>query len=110
MVRWKIPNLKTTDSTQFSSARYRCASASVRGQILAVLFLALASLTIKLHQLDCAVCCTAFRRHGMIPAKAGTTNGLRLFMQFPITRRVSLVCALNCHGGETDSTLKLRHC
>ena len=49
------------------------------------------SLTRKLHQLDCAVCSTAFRRNGTFPAKAGTTNGLRVFMQFPITQRVNMI-------------------
>ena len=62
----------------------------------------------KLHKRDCVVCFIAFRRHGMIPAKAGTTTGksahptnrhipvawallperdsLRVFMQFPSKR------------------------
>ena len=57
---------------------------------------ACAALTRKLHQAVCAVCCTAFRRNSSMPAKAGTTNVLRVVMQFPITRRVSLISSNKC--------------
>ena len=46
----------------------------------------------KLRQVVCAVCCTAFRRNDSMPAKAGTTDGLRALMQFP-SERVSEVRA-----------------
>jgi len=45
----------------------------------------------KLHQLDCAVCCTAFMRHGMIPAKTGTTTGK---IAHPANRHISVAWAL----------------
>ena len=44
------------------------------------------SLTRTLHQLECDVRSTAFRR--IQPAKAGTTNGLFRLMQNTITHRV----------------------
>ncbi len=47
------------------------------------------SLTRILHQLECDVRSTAFRRNSIQPAKAGTTNGLYRLMQNTITLWVS---------------------
>ena len=40
-----------------------------------------------LHQLELDACSTGFSRNRILPAKAGTTNGLRSLMQNPITLR-----------------------
>ena len=43
-----------------------------------------------LHQLELDACSTGFSRNRILPAKAGTTNGLRSLMQNPMTLRVMM--------------------
>ena len=42
----------------------------------------------------------------MIPAKAGTTNGLRLFMQFPIALRVCIEKVETAYSNPFNSSRK----